>query len=367
MDIVPFLKLMVDKNASDLFFSTGAPVHIKVDGRTTPVGTQALAPGAAREIAYALMSEEQQREFEETLEMNLALMVNDVGRFRVNVFRQRDEISMVVRYIKDHIPAIEELGLPLLLKDLAMERSGLVLVVGSTGSGKSTTLASMIDHRNRHACGHILTVEDPIEFLHGHKKSIVNQREVGFDTHSYGSALKNAMREAPDVILIGEIRDRETMQHAISYAETGHLCLSTLHANNADQTLDRIVNFFPDTAHRQLFVDLSLNLRAIVSLRLVQDLNGKRVAAVEVLDPTPYVVELIRSGDIGNIKKAMERGDDGKSQTFDQALFHLYEQGRISREEALRNADSKNNLSLKIQFSGGGDDDAGSDFLANFD
>ena len=283
------------------------------------------------------------------MEGNLAISISGLGRFRVNVFRQRGDVAMVIRYIKGQIPSLEELNLPITLKQLIMEPRGLVLVVGSTGSGKSTTLASMVNYRNENATGHILTIEDPVEFLHTHKKSVVDQREVGLDTLSYEVALKNAMREAPDVILIGEIRDRHTMQHAIAYAETGHLCLSTLHANNANQALDRIVNFFPDSAHHQLYMDLSLNLKAVISQRLIKSKDGKRVPAVEIMLLSTFVAELIQKGDIHAVKEAMEHGNERGMQTFDQALYKLYREGRITQEEALANADSRNNLSLRMR------------------
>jgi twitching motility protein PilU len=353
MDIVPYLKLMAEKGASDLFFSTGAPVTIKVEGVSAPLGDKPLPTGMVKKLAYGLIGEEHQKIFEQRLELNYAISVNGVGRFRINLYRQRGEVAMVIRFIKARIPSIEELHLPQILKDLVMEPRGLVLLVGSTGSGKSTTLAAMIDHRNRHSTGHILTIEEPIEFIHQHKKSIVDQREVGLDTLSYSNALKNAMREAPDVILIGEIRDRETMQHAMSYAETGHLCLSTLHANNANQTLDRIINFFPESAHHQLLMDLSLNLRAVVSQRLILGADGKRVPAVEIMLRTPFIAELIEKGDIDSIKDAMEKNTELGVQTFDQSLFELYKSGKISKEAALDYADSRNNLMLKIRLSHG--------------
>ena len=318
-----------------------------------PIGDQRLQPGKVRELAYSIMTDEQKSEFENTMECNLAITVSGLGRFRVNVFRQRGDVAMVLRYIKGNIPSIEDLHLPQILKDLIMEPRGLVLVVGSTGSGKSTTLASMIDHRNTNSTGHILTIEDPIEFLHTHKKSVVDQREVGLDTLSFENALHNALREAPDVILIGEIRDAETMQHATAYAETGHLCLATLHANNANQAIDRIVNFFPDSAHRQLFNDLSLNLRAVVSQRLVKAVDGTRRPAVEVLLLTSFISELIQKGDIHSIKEAMEQGKELGMQTFDGALYDLYQKKEITLEEALKNADSRNNLSLKIRLNEG--------------
>ena len=357
MDIAPYLKLMVQKNGSDLFFSTGAVPHMKTEGRTMPIGDQRLESGKVRELAYSIMTDEQKSEFENTMECNLAISVGGLGRFRVNVFRQRGDAAMVIRYIKGKIPSIEELNLPPILRDLIMEPRGLVLVVGSTGSGKSTTLASMIDHRNETQTGHILTIEDPIEFLHSHKKSIVDQREVGLDTLSFENALQNALREAPDVILIGEIRDARTMMHATAYAETGHLCLATLHANNANQAIDRIVNFFPDSAHKQLFNDLSLNLKAVVSQRLIRTADGKRMPAVEILLLTSFISELIQKGDIHSIKEAMEQGKEQGMQTFDMALYDLYMKKKITLEEALKNADSRNNLSLKIRLNETGSDD----------
>jgi len=358
MDIVPYLRLMVQKNASDLFFSTGAPPNLKAEGHTMPIGDTRMGPGQVKKLAYSIMTDDQIREYEATMEGNLAVSMSGLGRFRVNVFRQRGDAAMVIRYIKGNIPSPEELNLPETLKKLIMEPRGLILVVGSTGSGKSTSLASMIDHRNRNATGHILTIEDPVEFLHDHKKSVVDQREVGLDTVSYEIALKNAMREAPDVILIGEIRDRATMMHAIAYAETGHLCISTLHANNANQALDRIVNFFPDSAHQQLFMDLSLNLKAVVSQRLVKGLDSKRMPAVEIMLLTSLIAEMIQKGDVHSIKEAMEQGGQRGMQTFDQALYTLYKDGKIELEEALKNADSRNNLSLKIRLDESGDVDS---------
>jgi twitching motility protein PilU len=353
MSLDPYLRLMVKRNGSDLFFSTGACPHIKISGITAPIGETRMKPGEVAKLAYSVMNDEQVREFESTLECNLAISVAQLGRFRVNVFRQRGDTSMVIRYIKGQIPSIEELYLPQVLKKIVLEKRGLILVVGSTGSGKSTTLASMIDFRNEHSTGHILTIEDPIEFLHTHKKSIVNQREIGLDSMSYENALKNAMREAPDVILIGEIRDAATMQHAIAYAETGHLCLSTLHANNANQALDRIVNFFPDSAHRQLYNDLSMNLKSVVSQRLIPTKDGGRRAAVEVMVQTSYIAELIQKGKIQDIKDAMEQGEQRGMVTFDQALYDLYREGAISLDEALGHADSRNNLALRIRLNAG--------------
>ncbi len=353
MELAPYLRLMVQRNASDLYFSTGACPHVKIDGQTVAIGDQKLGPGEVAKLAYSVMNDEQIREFEGTMECNLAISVHTLGRFRVNVFRQRGDTAMVVRYIKGQIPSIEALHLPQTLKKVIMEKRGLVLVVGSTGSGKSTTLASMIDYRNQNTTGHILTIEDPIEYLHTHKKSVVNQREIGLDSMSYENALKNALREAPDVILIGEVRDAATMQHAIAYAETGHLCLTTLHANNANQALDRIVNFFPDSAHRQLFNDLSLNLKSVISQRLIPGKDGGRRAAVEMLMQTAYTAELIQKGKIHDVKEAMEQGNSRGMMTFDQALYDLYIEGAISLEEALNHADSRNNLALRIRLNTG--------------
>lgn len=349
MDITPFFKLMVDKGASDLFFSVGAPPNIKIEGITSPVGQACLKGQQMSEIAASIMNDEQRKEFEATLELNMALSLGGLGRFRINVFRQRGETAMVVRFIKGVIPSIEELQLPPILSSIVMELRGLILVVGSTSSGKSTTLASMIDYRNENHRGHILTIEDPIEYLYKHKKSIVDQREVGIDTLNYDNALKNAMREAPDVIMIGEIRERGTMKHAIAYAETGHLCLSTLHANNANQTMDRILNFFPEDARHQVLLDLSLNLRAIISLRLIPGVHNHRVPAVEVLINSPYIADLIEKGKVDEVKEVMSRSREQGMQTFDQALFDLYMAGKISKENAVRFADSKNNVGLQIR------------------
>lgn len=353
MDISRYLSLMAEKEASDLFFSVGAPVNIKIEGISQAINDKSLPAGAVQTLAYGIISEEQKKTFEETMELNFSISFPEVGRFRINLYRQRGEVAMVVRYIKTNIPSIEALQLPSILQDLVMEPRGLILLVGATGSGKSTTLASMIDYRNCNKTGHILTIEEPIEFIHKHKKSIVDQREVGLDTLSYSNALKNAMREAPDVILIGEIRDRETMQHAIAYAETGHLCLSTLHANNANQTLDRIVNFFPDAARHQLLLDLSLNLRAVVSQRLIPSVSGKRVPAVEIMLRSAFIANLIEKGDVDGLKEAIEQGKDMGMQSFDQSLFELFQQGKISEQQALDNADSRNNLSVKIRLASG--------------
>jgi twitching motility protein PilU len=353
MDLTPLFKLMADKKASDLYFSVGAPVNIKIEGVTRPINGQVLEPGATRRIAYSLMTEEQIREFEAAREMNFAHAVPEIGNFRVNVFRQRGDVALVVRYINNAVPTIRELGLPPLLEELVMEKRGLVLAVGSTGSGKSTTLAAMIDHRNTHATGHILTIEDPIEFIFRHKKSITNQREVGADTGSFDRALVNAMREAPDLIMIGEIRDRETMQHAMTYAQTGHLCLSTLHANNSYHALNRIINFFPHDARAGLLLDLSISLKCVLSQRLVKARDGKRIPAMEVLLNTTHIAELIRTGKVDEIKEAMEQSMSPGSQTFEQALYRLYAEGRITLDEAMANADSPTNLSWLINNAGG--------------
>ena len=353
MDIGYFLKLMTDKNASDMFLTTGAPVHIKVEGKLYPLGNTGLPPGMVKKIAYSLMDEGQVPDFERELELNMALSLADAGRFRVNVFKQRGEVGMVIRAIRSVIPSIEELQLPQVLKNVIMAPRGLVLIVGSTGSGKSTTLASMIDYRNSTAAGHILTIEDPIEYLHRHKKSIVNQREVGLDTHAFHNPLKNAMREAPDVILIGEILDATTMEAAIAFAETGHLCLATLHSNNADQTIERILNFFPESAHKNVLMNVALNLKAVVSQRLVVGTDGRRIPAVEVLINTPMIRDLLRRGPVHEIKQAMEETLEEGMESFDQCLFRLAKEGKISMEEALRAADSRDGLALKFRLSEG--------------
>ena len=354
IDITPVLKFMTDKGGSDLFFSTGTSIHMDVDGETMPVNNQKMTPGMIKEIAYSIMSPAQVTEFEETLECNFAIGRKDIGRFRVNVFKQRGEVGMVIRYIKSDIPDFETLGLPLILRDLIMRKRGLVLVVGSTGSGKSTTLASMIDYRNTNEAGHIVTIEDPIEFVYQHKKSVVDQREVGIDTLSFEMALKNAMRQAPDVILIGEVRDMEGMQQALTYAETGHLCLATLHANNANQALERIISFFPTEAKHGLLLGISLNLVAVVSQRLIPGKVQKRVAAVEVMINTPYISELIQKQKLSEMKDIMADNNDIGMNTFDQSLFKLFANGKIDEENALTNADSRNDLSLKIRFAAEG-------------
>ncbi len=349
IDMISLLQKVATEGGSDLFVSFDATPMIKCEGKMLPIGDQVLDAETNHQVIYSILNDRETQAFEGTHELNKSLYVKDVGRFRVNVFRQRGEPALVARFIKGTVPSIEQLNLPDTLKDLIMEERGLILVVGGTGTGKSTSLASMIDYRNSRRTGHILTVEDPIEFMHPNKKSLVSQREVGLDTLSYGEALKNALREAPDVILIGEIRDQETMKHAIAYAETGHLCLATLHANSANQTLDRILNFFPEDAHRQLLQDLSLNLKAVVAQRLCVGVHAKRVPAVEIMINTPYVGELIEKGKIDEIKGAMEKSGGRASKTFDQALFELVANDRITEKEALRHADSVNNLSLRFR------------------
>ena len=350
IDITPILKFMLDKGGSDLFFSTGAAIHIEVEGDTLPINAQVMVPGMIKEIAYSMMSAEQIKEFETTLECNFAIGKKDIGRFRINVFRQRGEVGMVIRHIKTEIPSIDTLGLPVILQELITRKRGLILIVGATGSGKTTTLASMIDHRNATSTGHILTLEDPIEFVHHHKKSIVDQREVGIDTLSFENGLKNAMRQAPDVILIGEVRDMEGMKNALAYAETGHLCLATLHANNANQALERVISFFPEDGRAGLLLGMSMNLVSIVSQRLIPGKQNKRVAAVEVMINTPYIAELIQKQKVSDIKEVMADSNDIGMLTFDQSLFRLYSNGKIDEENALANADSRNDLSLKIRF-----------------
>ena len=347
-----YLRQMVDAKASDFFFSVGAPPSLKIDGEITPLGDSPLTADAVGALAQQAMSDRQQREFEETMEMNLAMDMPDVGRFRINIYRQRGNPALAIRFITSQIPSLEELNLPPLLHDLALVPRGLVLLVGAAGAGKSTTLASMIDHLNMQHAVHVLTVEDPIEYIHTHKKSIVDQREVGLDTKSYANALRNTMREAPDVLMIGEIRDQETMQAAITYAETGHLCLATLHANNANQALDRIINFFPDTAHHQLFVDLSLNLKAVISQRLLRGVDGRRLPAVEILLSSPFISELIEKGEIAAIRDAMKGSADLGMLTFEDSIYELYAAGKISYDEAMDNADSRTDLGLRIRLEG---------------
>ncbi|HWA13339.1 MAG TPA: PilT/PilU family type 4a pilus ATPase [Burkholderiales bacterium] len=348
MFLTPLFKLMAEKQASDLFISAGAPVSIKIVGNIMPVNATVIDPETSRKIAYEIMTDKQIKEFEETMEMNFSYVVPDTGRFRVNVFRQRGNVAMVVRFLRSGTPGIDKLKLPAVLKDLVMEKRGFVVVVGSTGSGKSTTLAAMIEHRNALRPGHILTIEDPMEFVFRNDKCVINQREVGTDTRSYENALVNAMREAPDMMMIGEIRDRQTLQHALLYAQTGHLCISTLHANNSYHALNRIINFFPYEARTSLLSDLAISLKAIISQRLVKANDGTLIAAVEVMLNTKHVAELIKKGEIDQIKDAMEQSLSPGSETFEQALFKLYMSGAVSKDEALKNSDSATNLSWLI-------------------
>ena len=348
--IKPLLKLMAEKKASDLFFTSNSPVKIKIEGLIYPINKQVLNAETVRDIAYSLMSAEQLEHFQNELEIDFAISEPGVGRFRAAVFYQRGYPAMVLRYISVDTPKLEQLGLPDTLRELAMLKRGLVLMVGATGSGKSTTLAAMINHRNENCSDHILTIEDPVEFLHQNRKAIVNQREVGLDTRSFSRALRAAMRAAPDVILIGEIRDRETMESAIALAGTGHLAIATLHANNSAETLDRIINLFPRDQHAQIFLDLSQYLRAIVSQRLVRGRNNKRVAAVEIMLNTPHIQDLIKKGDVIGVKEAMFSSNERGIQNYDMALLHLYKEGKIDIEEALNNADSRTNLEARINF-----------------
>jgi len=350
--IEELLKFMVKHDASDIYVTVGVPPMYRIEGVTQPAGKQKFSPEMTEALANSMMNERQRKEFEETYEMNLALFYPDLGRFRVNIFRQMNCVGCVIRQIKIEILTIEQLKLPPMLNEIIMAKRGLVIVVGATGSGKSTSLAGMIDYRNRNSPGHIVTVEDPVEFVHQHKKSVITQREIGTDTLSFKYALKNTLRQAPDVILVGEIRDLETMEAAITFAETGHLCLGTLHSNNANQAIERIMNFFPPERHEQIYLQLSLNLRAIIAQRLLPTVDGKRAAAVEIMLNTPRVAELIKKAEIDLIKEAMEKAIHEGSQTFDQALFNLYKEGLIAYEAALANADSANNLRLKIRVAG---------------
>jgi twitching motility protein PilU len=350
MDFNSLLKLMVHKKASDLFITAGVAPSIKVNGKLTPVTQATLTPTQAREICYSIMTPEQRNEFETTRECNFAISASGIGRFRVSMFQQRNHAGMVLRKIETKIPTIEELSLPPILKDLAMTKRGLVIFVGATGSGKSTSLASMIGYRNKNSTGHIITIEDPIEFIHHHEGCIVTQREVGLDTESFEVALKNTLRQAPDVILIGEIRTRETMNHAIAFAETGHLCLATLHANNANQALDRIINFFPEDRRNQLLMDLSLNLKAMIAQQLIPAPDGQsRVLCAEVLINTPLAADMIRKGEVHSLKELMSKSRQHGMQTFDQALYELYKAGKITYEDAINHADSANELRLMIK------------------
>ncbi len=348
-DISPYLRYVVQANGSDLFLTVGAPPSVKIQGVMRPMNLPPLTSEAVKALAYSVMRPAQIPEFERTLECDLAIAFDGLGRFRFNVYMQRGEVALVARYITTEIPTLEQLTLPPILKELAMLKRGLVLIVGAAGSGKSTTLAAMLDHRNSIATGHILTVEDPIEFVHRHKKSLVDQREVGLDTRSFEEALRHAMREAPDVIMIGEIRDRTTMQQAITYAETGHLCLSTLHANNANQAIDRVLNLFPEDARRQALMDMSLNLRGVVGQRLIKGVNGKLVPAVEVMLQSPHISDLILKGEIDQLKPAIAKSNELGMQTFDQSLYHLYTTGKITLDQAIENADSKTDLALQVR------------------
>jgi twitching motility protein PilU len=351
MIITPLLQLAADKKASDLFFSVGAPINIKIDGVCMPVNAQLLDAATVKHIAYELMSPEQTAYFEAHMEMNFSYRPVGVGSFRINIFRQRGDIAIVIRHVNNKILSGEELHLPAVLKTLVMEKRGLILMVGATGSGKSTTLASMIEHRNTVVSGHILTIEDPIEYLYTHNKSIVNQREIGADTENYESALTSAMREAPDVLMIGEVRDRETLKHALIFAQTGHLCLSTLHANNSYHALNRIVNFFPYDARGAVLSDLSMCLRAVISQRLVRNTAGKQIPAVEVLLNTALISDMIKNDELDKIRDAIDQSVSVGSQTFEQALYKLFKDGEITREEAMRNADSASNLAAKLDYS----------------
>lgn len=349
MDLNAMLKILSSQDGSDLYLSTGAPPCAKFNGVLKALSAEPLKAGEVAAIADSVMDSAQREEFERELEMNLAISIAGVGRFRINIFKQRNEVSIVARNIKMDIPKFEDLKLPEVLLKTVMEKRGLVLFVGGTGSGKSTSLAALIDYRNRNSGGHIITIEDPVEYVHKHKKSIINQREVGVDTRSFHAALKNTLRQAPDVILIGEIRDRETMEHALAFADTGHLAISTLHANNANQALDRIINFFPEDRRPQLLNDLGNNLKAFVSQRLVKTIDGKRRAAVEVLLGTPTIRDLIKRNEFSEIKEIMEKSKNLGMQTFDQALIDLVNEGAIDEEEAVKNADSANNVRLKLK------------------
>jgi twitching motility protein PilU len=347
------LRLMLGKKASDLFITAGFPPAMKIDGKMTPVSQQSLSPQHTEMLAKAIMNDKQAAEFDATKECNFAINPAGIGRFRVNTFIQQQRVGMVLRTITTKIPEFDDLGLPQVLKEVVMSKRGLVIFVGGTGSGKSTSMAALIGHRNKNSHGHIITIEDPVEYVHEHINCVITQREVGVDTESWEAALKNTLRQAPDVILIGEIRDRETMEHAIAFAETGHLCMGTLHANSANQALDRIINFFPEERRAQLLMDLSLNLRAFVAQRLIPAKNSKgRVAAIEVMLNSPLISDLVFKGHVHEIKEIMKKSKELGMQTFDMALFELYEAGKISYEDALRNADSMNELRLKIKLDG---------------
>jgi len=363
MDFDQLLKLMVHKNGSDLFITTGIPPSMKINGAITPVTQGSLTPDQARQIVYSIMNEDQKAEFESNHECNFALSRTGIGRFRVNVFQQRNQIGMVLRKIETKIPSFEDLMLPPILRELSMTKRGIVLFVGGTGSGKSTSLAAMVDYRNKNSRGHIITIEDPIEYVHQHQGCIITQREVGIDTNTFEDALVNTLRQAPDVILIGEIRHRETMDHAIAFAETGHLCLATLHANNANQAMDRIINFFPEDRRTQLLMDLSLNLKAVVAQRLIPRSNGDgRRCAVETLINTPLASDLILKGEVHSLKELMKKSNEQGMKTFDQALYDLYRENEITLEDALRNADSPNEVRLMAKL---GEEDIAESLTSN--
>ena len=363
MEFDKLLRLMVDKGGSDLFITAGVPPSMKVNGKVLPVTKNALTPEQTRDFVYGSMNDKQQREFEESHECNFAISARGIGRFRVSAFFQRNLCGMVLRRIEVKIPQIDDLNLPEVIKDLAMTKRGLIMFVGATGTGKSTSLAAMLGHRNRNSRGHIISIEDPIEFVHQHQGCIVTQREVGIDTESFEVALKNTLRQAPDVILIGEVRTRQTMEYSVQFAETGHLCLATLHANNANQALDRIIQFFPPEQHNQIWMDLSLNLKAIVAQQLIPTPDGQgRKAVIEVLINTPLVADLIRKGEVHRLKELMSKSNESGMRTFDQALYQLYAEGSITYEDALAHADSANDLRLMIKL---GADSQGADKLAS--
>lgn len=357
-DVIQYLRLLPERGGSDMFFSVGAPPHLKAEGHSQPADDRVLEPGEVKTLAGQLMSPAQAQDFERDLEMNLALSVPDIGRFRANIYYQRGEVAMVVRLIKQVIPDVTSLGLPSILDKLAMQDRGLILVIGAAGAGKSTTLASMLDFRNRHRSGHIICIEDPIEFLHVHKKSIIDQREVGLDTHSYEDALRNVLREAPDVIMLGEIRDAATMQHALHYAETGHLCVATLHGTSCRHAIERITRFFPDEARPQVLADLSQNILALIGQRLVPGSHQRRAVAVELVLGTPHIRGIIQRDELPELKGAVERALESGMQSFDQSLYQLLEEGRVSVADALKFADSRTDLALKIKLERGMDDDS---------
>jgi twitching motility protein PilU len=361
LTVKQLLMIMVKKDASDIYITTGMPPAYRINSVVMPLKQEPLNSVQCEQLANSCMSEKQRAAFAKDYEMNLALAYPDLGRFRVNIFRQMGCVGMVIRQIKTEVPTLEGLGLPEIFKDIAMAKRGLVIMVGATGSGKSTSLAALVDHRNSSQAGHIITIEDPIEFVHKHKKCVITQREVGTDTHEYKEALKNTLRQAPDVILIGEIRDRETMEHGLEFAETGHLCMATLHANNANQALERVMNFFPEEVHLQVRLNLALNLKGILSQRLVKTIDGGRVAAIEILINTPRIADLIDQWEIGEIKESMAAGKNYGMQTFDQHLLQLWKQGVISEDEALKNADSVNDLRLKMKMSKLEDTEGGSE------